>query len=372
MPVRRLPSQPNLDHLKHQAKDLLKQRAAGGPAAAQRIREFHPRFTRATDAEIFAAPLKLSDAQLTIAREAGFQSWPRLKRHIEKPTLTDQLDLPHHERIEDATFRRAVDLIDAGDVAGLRAYLKQHPRLVHHRVVFEGWNYFYKPTLLQFVAGNPVRHAKLPKNIVEIAKIILDAGPEKSALNETLMLVATGSVPRECGLQIPLIDLLCDHEADPDSATHATALHGEREALHALIRRGARVDLPVAAALGGVENFRQLLPSAGADDRHLALALAAQFGHIDIVRMLLDAGEDPNRYNPVGGHSHATPLHQAAGAGYEDLVELLVERGARLDWKDVLWHGTPADWARHEGKSQVEAYLRATGDTRARGVKPVS
>ncbi len=243
--------------------------------------------------------------------------------------------------------------------------MKQHPKLVHQRVVFEGWNYFHNPTLLEFVAGNPRRHAKLPKNIVEIAKVILDAGPEKSALNETLMLVTTGSVPRECGLQIALIDLLCDYGADPNSATHATVLHGEREALHALIRRGARIDLPVAAALGRVEDFRRLLPAAGVDDRHLALALAAQFGHIEIVRSLLDAGEDPNRYNPIGGHSHATPLHQAAGAGYEDLVKLLVGRGAKLDMKDVLWHATPAEWADHEGKSKVEEYLRAAEAKRA-------
>ena len=370
MPVRRLPSRPNLDHLKHQAKDLLKEHAAGDLAAAQRIREFHPRFTGGKDAEIFAAPLKLSDAQLTIAREAGFQSWPRLKKHIEKPTLVDQLDLPHHKRIEDATFRRAVDLIDTGDVAGLRAYLKQHPKLLQKHIAFEGWNYFHNPTLLEFVAGNPVRHARLPKNIVEIAKVILEAGPEKPALNETLMLVATGSVPRECGLQIPLIDLLCDYGAEPNSAAHAAALHGEFAALHALIRRGARVDLPVAAALGSVEDFRRLLPAAEADDRHLALALAAQFGRIEIVRMLLDAGEDPNRYNPVGGHSHATPLHQAAGAGYKDLVKLLVERGARLDIKDVLWDGTPADWSRQEGRPEVEAYLRAAEDSRAPREKP--
>jgi hypothetical protein len=359
MPVRRLPSHPNLDHLKHQAEDLLKEHAARDRAAAQRIREFHPRFARATDAEIVAAPLKLSDAQLAIAREAGFQSWPRLKRHIEKPTFIDQLDLPHQERIEDPVFRRAVDLIDAGDAAGLREYLKQHPRLVHQHVVFEGWNYFHNPTLVQFVAGNPVRHAVLPKHIVEVAKVILEAGPDKSELNETLMLAATGSVPRECGLQIPLIDLLCDYGADPNSAAHATALHGEREALQALMRRGARIDLPVAAALGRVEDFRRLLPASSKDDRHLALALAAQFGHVDIVRLLLDAGEDPNRYNPVGGHSHATPLHQAAGAGYDELVRLLVERGARLDIKDVLWQGTPADWARHEGKLKLEEYLRA-------------
>ena len=188
MPVRRLPSNPNLDHLKYQAKDLLKEHTARTPGVAQRIREFHPRFGRATDAEIFAAHLNLTEAQLAIAREYGFPSWTRLKAHIEKPVLSDQLNLPHHERIEDATFRRAVDLLDAGDAAGLRAHLHQHPNLVHQHVTFEGGNYFRNPTLLEFVAENPVRHGTLPDNIVRVAKVILDAGGEPSALNETLML----------------------------------------------------------------------------------------------------------------------------------------------------------------------------------------
>ncbi len=359
MPVRRLPSKPNLDHLRYQAKDLLQGHAARDPGVAQRIREFHPRFTRATDAEILGAQLSLSDAQLAIAREYGFPSWTRLKTHIEKPTLTDQLNLPHHERIEDAPFRHAVDLLDRGDVAGLRAHLNKHPSLVHQRVVFEGGNYFRNPTLLEFVAENPVRHGTLPANIVQVAKVILDAGVEQAALNETLMLVSTGSVPRECGVQLPLIDLLCDHGADPDSAIQATALHGELEAVNALLRRGARIDLPVTAALGRVEDARRLLPGASSEDRHLALTLAAQFGHAEIVRLLLDAGEDPDRYNPVGGHSHTTPLHQAAGAGHDEVVRLLVERGAKLDLKDILWHGTPVDWARHSGRAEIEAYLRA-------------
>ena len=361
MPVKRLPSKPNLDHLKYQAKDLLKDHAARNLGATQRLREFHPRFRRSTDAEIFDAHLKLSDALLAIAREAGFPNWARLKRHIEKPTLTDQHGLPHHERIEDSTFRRAVDLIDAGDAAGLRAYLRQHPKLVHQRIVFEGTNYFHNPTLLQFIAENPVRHGVLPENIVEVAKVILDAGAdsEKSELNETLMLVATGSVARECRQQIPLIDLLCDRGADPDSAIAVTAVLGEMEAVHALIERGAHITLSIASALGLVDDFRRLLPAARSDERHLALALASGYGQVEIMRMLLDAGEDPNRYNPVGGHSHATPLHQAAGAGNDELVRLLVERGAILDMKDILWRGTPADWARHAGRTELEAYLRA-------------
>jgi hypothetical protein len=364
MPVRRLPSKPNLDHLRHQAKDLLKHHAARDLAAAQRIREFHPRFAGAADDEIFAAQLKLSDAQLTIAREAGFQSWPRLKRHIEQPRVGDPLNLPHHERIGDARFRRAVDLLDTGDADGLRAYLKQHPQLVNQRVVFEGWNYFQNPSLLEFVAGNPVRRKTMPENIVKVAMVILDAGAEKAAIDDTLALVATGSWPRECGVQLALIELLCDHGANLQGAIRAAALHGEHQALLALIARGARVDLPVAAALGRVDEFRQLLPSATPEDRHLSLALASQFGQIEIVRMLLDAGENPNRYNPVGGHSHGTPLHQAAGFGHDAVVRLLVKRGARLDMKDILWHDTPAGWARHEGKTQIEEYLRQAQESR--------
>lgn len=359
MSIRRLPSNPNLNHLKYQAKDLLKGHTARDLAIAQRLREFHPRFTRFADAEIFDVQLSLSDAQLAIAREHGFPSWARLKKHIEKPTLSDRLNLPHHERIEDAVFRHAVELLDTGDVAGLRAHLKQHPNLAHRHIIFEGSNYFRNPTLLEFIAENPVRHGILPRNVLDVTKVILDAGVEQSTLNETLLLVATGSVPRECRMQLPLIDLLCNHGADPNSAIRSAALHGEIESVNALIGRSARIDLPVAAALGRMEDARRLLPNANHEDRHLALSIASDLGHVDVVRLLLDASENPNRYNPVGGHSHATPLHQAAGAGHEEVVRLLVERGARLDLKDILWRGTPAEWAGHAGKMAIEAYLRA-------------
>lgn len=229
---------------------------------------------------------------------------------------------------------------------------------MHQHVVFEGGNYFRDPTLLEFVAENPARHGTLPVNIVQVTRVILDAGASQSAQNGTLMLVSTGSVPRECHAQPPLIDLLCDYAADPNSAIQAAALHGELEAVNALIGRGARINLPVATALGRIEYARRLLAGASSEDRHLALTLAADFGPVEIVRLLLDAGEDPNRYNPVGGHSHTTPLHQAAGGGHDEVVRLLVERGARLDLKDILWRATPADRARHAGRTEIEAYLR--------------
>lgn len=357
MPVRPLSSNPSLQHLKYQAKDLLKAHAKRDAAAAQTLREFHPRMRELSDDEIFRAKLRLSDAQLTIAREAGFPSWTRLKRHIEKPTLADRLDLKHHERIEDADFRHAVDLLDAGDGDGLRNHLKQHPELTTQRVLFEGGNYFRNPTLLEFVAENPIRHGKLPKNIVEVAKVILEAGVPKPALNETLGLVATGRIVRECGVQSALIDLLCDYGAEPDGAAEAAAVHNEFEAVEALLARGARMSLPIAAALGRVDDARRLLPDSADNQRQLALSMAASNGHVAVVRMLLDAGADPNRYNPLG-HAHTTPLHQAAGIGHFDVVRLMVERGARLDIKDVLWHGTPAGWAEYGGKMEIAKYLR--------------
>lgn len=359
MPVKRLPANPSLDHLKHQAKDVLRGHAARNAEVAQRIREFHPRLKRASDAEIFAAELKLTDAQLTIARQSGFQSWARLTAHLAARPSAQRSKLPHHERIEDPVFHRAVELLDAGDAAGLRAYLSEHPKLARQRVVFEGSNYFQKPSLLEFVAENPIRHRKLPANIVEVAKVILDAGAEQGAIDEALGLVSTGCVARECGAQIPLIDLLCDRGANAGAAILPAAAHGEFEAVNALLRRGARATLPVTAALRHADDFSRLLPLADARERHLALAFASQFGHIEIVRLLIDVGEDASRYNPVGANSHSTPLHQAAHAGHFEVVRLLVERGARLDVKDLIWQGTPADWAHHAAHDQIESYLRA-------------
>ena len=358
MPVRPLPPNPTMEHLKYQAKDLLRGIAANDPGAAQRIREFHPGWTKASDEEVFRASFRLSDAQLAIAREYGFANWTKLKRRIERPRPSDQISLPHHERIEDPVFRRGVELIDAGDVQGLREHLRKHPGLVRQRVEFEGGNYFRNPGLLEFIAENPIRHGRMPKNILEITKVILDAGIEQSAIDDTLMLVATGCVPRECGEQIPLIGLLCDRGADPNRAAEVAAVLFEKQAVVALMVCGARMTLPLAAALGDYEQIRSLLPKADPPERHLALSLAAQYGYALSVRMLLAAGEDPNRFNPLGGHSHSTPLHQAALNGHLDVVKVLMEHGAKIDVKDILFGGTGADWARHGGKKEVEAYLR--------------
>ena len=83
MPIKSLPSNPDLEHLKHQARDILNALTSGIAEAAARVREFHPRYARMSDDEIRTSKLSLAAAQLIIAREYGFPSWPRLKHHVE-------------------------------------------------------------------------------------------------------------------------------------------------------------------------------------------------------------------------------------------------------------------------------------------------
>src|ERR1700753_3233197 len=73
-PFRRLPSQPNLEQLKKQAKDLLKRYRAGEPDAIAEV----DCFERKPSPE-FA----LNDAQRVLARTYGFNSWPKLKAFVD-------------------------------------------------------------------------------------------------------------------------------------------------------------------------------------------------------------------------------------------------------------------------------------------------
>ncbi len=89
MQYKQLPSNPSLEHLKSQAKQLLKAHKENAPDALQRIRAFFPKFSDATESEIQNAAFGLQDAQLVIAREYGFASWTPLKeevRHQEQGT----------------------------------------------------------------------------------------------------------------------------------------------------------------------------------------------------------------------------------------------------------------------------------------------
>jgi ATP-dependent protease La (LON) substrate-binding domain len=79
---RDLPTRPNLDHLKKQAKDLLDAHQRGEPEALARIRAAVPSFAKMTDDELKRAPFALHDAQSAIAREYGMKSWNDLREAV--------------------------------------------------------------------------------------------------------------------------------------------------------------------------------------------------------------------------------------------------------------------------------------------------
>ncbi len=252
----------------------------------------------------------------------------------------------------DDLFTRAVALIDAGDAAALARLVDDHPHLVRERTDFEGHAYFHRPYLLWFVAENPVRNDRLPPNIAEIAKLLIDKGADQ--LDYTLELVCSGRVPREAGVQHALIDVLCDAGANPDSAMRTALAHQELEAVHHLLSRGARVTLTVAASLG-----YDLTPLINDDELQVALTAAAFYGNADAIRKLIAAGADVNAFSPKGFHDHATPLHQAVYANCLECVAILIEAGARYDTRDRVHDGTPLAWAEYLKHPEIAEYLHA-------------
>ena len=105
MPIRKLPVVPDLDQLKHQAKDLLRAIHASDAGAVADLREFHP------DA-IEPGATKLADAQLVLARSYQASSWPRLVQAVE--------------------LARA---IWGDDVDTVRRLVTQNPTLIHEQVL---------------------------------------------------------------------------------------------------------------------------------------------------------------------------------------------------------------------------------------------
>jgi len=369
-----------LERYEKQAEDLLAA-LRGRDAKAIDVFRRHPRFldkkipwlsTNPSDEEVVAAGLALPDARLAVARLHDFRDWPALVQFVEAVT---------RDGSPVARFEAAVEAVIDGDIATLSSMLREDPALVRARS--KRVTHFDPPvhraTLLHYVAANGVEgyRQRTPKNAVDVARTLLDAGAEVDALADlygqgctTMSLLVSSCHPADAGLQVPLANILLDYGASVEgdgsgrwSSPLMTALaFGYTRTAEALAARGARADsLPAAAGLGRADEVRRLLPSADAEARHKALALAALHGQVDALRLLLDAGEDPNRFNPEGNHAHSTPLHQAALAGHEAVVRLLVERGARLDVKDAIYRSTPLGWALHGGRAEIAEFLRSRG-----------
>ena len=259
---RELPSEPNLDQLKNQAKDLLKAHNAGDPEAIQRVRENHPTAT--------AAKLRLSDAQLVIAREYGFASWPKLKKHVEQPSD------PH------ALFHKA---FKNNDAALLRKLLNDYPQ--------------FKARINEPVGdfGAPaITHACTR----ELLDVLLEAGADINAKSNWW---AGG---------FALV-----HSAKPELARYA-------------VERGAKVDVHAAARLGMLDKVRELVSAnpelvhARGGDGQTALHFAST---IQIAEYLLSRGADIDAHDV----DHESTPAQYMLDGRQEITRYLAQRGCTTD-----------------------------------------
>ncbi len=350
-----LPFRAQLADYLSAAESLFDALRANDESAAWRFKWSHPTFKGGPVGDVRAATLDLDDARAVIAAEYSFRNWAELANYA--------IEVGNVGPVE--RFESAVEAVVSGDLETLRALLVAHPELARSRSSRR-----HGATLLHYVAANGVENVrqKTPPNAIEVARALLDAGAEVDALADlydapcrTLSLLLSSCHPAEAGLQVELAETLVEFGAVLDGSAILTALQfGYGDTAAALARRlGPVPDLALAAGLGRTEVAARLLPDADDSSRHVALALAAMHGHTEIVSLLLDAGVDPNRYNPKGYHDHSTPLHQAALTGHIDVVRLLVERGARLDLRDTIYDGTPLDWAVHGGHTAIAAYLRS-------------
>lgn len=259
--------------------------------------------------------------------------------------------------IRDPLFREAVAAIDAGNVAALERLLREYPDLVRARVTFGEDAYFRDPYLLWFVAENPTRNGRLPENIAEVTRVLLRAGAEQTGY--ALMLVASGRVPRESGVQRELMDVLLDAGGDPDEALLPALAHRERAAVEHLLERGAKMTVVAAACTGRVDELARLIGDASPVERQMALSAAAFYGDAEMLARVIASGDgiNLNAYSPEGFHPAATALHHAVDSGSLEAVRTLVEAGARRDILDRIYQGTPLDWAEYLERPEIAAYL---------------
>jgi ankyrin repeat protein len=359
MDARQIPARPSLEQYRKQAKDLLKAFKSGDSDAIQRIKRHHPHPSQPPDSGSLSSKFTLADAQVVLAREHAFESWPKFAKHIEALTSANS---------PVSQFELAADAIVAGSAAMLKRLLRENPQLIRERSTR-----VHRARLLHYVAANGFEdyRQKSPKNVVEIAKLLLSAGAEVDAVADayshetTLGLVASSVHPKLAGVQIALLEALLEAGAAIDGVPGASnplisALrNGHGEAAKFLVERGARLDLEGAAGVGRLDVVQSFF---GHDGNLKATATKAQmesgflwaceYGRNNVVEFLLQKGMDVNAQADTG----LTGLHWAVVGGQLATIKLLLKRKAPLEAKNV-YGGTAlgqALWSALNGDSGID------------------
>jgi ankyrin repeat protein len=341
-----LPARPSLDHLRRQARDLLRAAHAGDTAAAGRIRAV-------SDA------LTLAGAQLAVAREYGFASWARLRTEVTARTagLAQQAEAFCEASIRDGTGRAARMLeatpeiagysfataVILGDAGRVRTEIGRDPGLATRPDARSGWTPLHAACASRWHRLDPDR----AEGLLAVARMLLDAGADPGG--------STGGqgghggwTPLRCavaGAANPLITrLLLERGAVPGDHDLYLAGFGDdnHECLRLLLGQAAdiapiaRMALAAPISINDTEGALLLL-EAGADPSHYAddatppsppVYAAVRSGcSAELTGLLLAHGADPGTPGPDG----RSPYALATVQGRTDLAVLLRRYGAADD-----------------------------------------
>lgn len=389
MPVRNLPVRPDLDQLKHQAKDLLRALRAGEPDALALMAEFHPDRPASTRA-------RLADAQLAVARSYRTPSWPRLVQAVTMaraiweddaetvrslvernpsllhehvlvrpdsnwgPPLTYAANLGRDRIIRMLHSRGATDLLTARQRAALQGQvdtarmlheLAGQPPPGHEELDGPAYTLNADGTALMLALGSRV----VDDDGVRLApvSVVLETDSRKPDQKHAIleMYAARGLALPDTptmALHRGRIDLLERHlAADPALLTRTFA---HEEIYPASMGCRDPLDATVGTPLGGTT----------------LLHMCVDYDEIEIARWLLDRGMDPDVRARVGasGFGGYTPLFSAVvsqpnfwmnfrtrGPFTAPFAELLLERGADPSVRASIWkrmHPGHGDSSRHD------------------------
>ncbi|MDE5456099.1 hypothetical protein GWE18_25385 [Bradyrhizobium sp. CSA112] len=287
--MNRSPDRLNLDHLKKQAKELIRLYRSRDPAAMARFRRALPAASGRSDEDIAALQLRLHDAQSCIAREHGLASWPDLKRYVEV-----QMAARDERR---ARILHWAQLIYSGDVSGVAN--RANPR-VALRILADD---------TELVAGDPY-----------LACAIGDESALRRATQADPAWINRAGGP----LRLPPLF----------AVTHSSLLRVEefRERLH----RGAQ--LLIAAGADVNQHIHSRWPPGSLNEPDQRYPLSTLYGAAGsnhdpaLTRLLLDAGADPN-----DGESLYHSLENPA------CTRLLLEHGAPIAGSNAIYRSIDLD-----------------------------
>ena len=339
-----LPERPDLDQLRRQAKELRDAARSGDPVAADRFARHHR--------SVQPGGASLAAAQLVIARELGFSSWPTLKAAVDSDAPERRIRAFLSASVE-GRMREAARLLQADpEVAGrnlLAAVVLGEPDSVRAQLAADpgaaltvdhdrGWPPLLYACYSRWHQVDPERTAGL----AEVVKLLLDAGASPTTNNGAFR---NGYRSALCGaVQVnnpDIVRVLLDAGANPDDGRciEQAADRRDHRCLQLLLTHSARIagtwalgaavyaDNPEAVSL-----ILDALPTntaqrASEATKGLADAAAGN-ASTEVIEALLAAGADPDVRDSDSGRS---ALRCAVRAGAEQTAALLLRHGAADD-----------------------------------------